>query len=253
MQTIAHNTVTVDQITQNKFNRTQADKMSGKRHFFNIEDPDVQIMSARADEYYPGVGMQRTILLINDKRLAHPVIVDLYRIKSNSAHVYDYPIHFKGQLITTNFDYTADTISQSILGKDYGYQHLWREAQASPSENNLSVTWLEGNRYYSALMYAKAGSEIFFARTGANDPSFNLRSEPMFLLRTTADNHLFATVIEPHGYFNEAQEKSADARPVFKEIKIIGNNDLASVIEIKGQNNISWQIIVTNETSDPKV
>jgi hypothetical protein len=224
MQTIAHNTVTVDQKTQNNFDRKEADLMSGKRHFFNSDNPDMQVMSARADAYYPGVNMQRTMFLIRDRRLAWPAIIDLYRIKSGSLHVYDYN----------------------------GYQHLWQEARAALSAGNASITWLDGNRYYTSLMAVDEGSEIVFARTGAGDPSFNLRSEPMFLLRSQDTDHLFATVIEPHGYFNEAREKSDGARPVLSEIKIIGSNDTASVIEITGMDNIFWRIIVTNESSNPK-
>jgi hypothetical protein len=252
MQTIAHNTVTVDQKTQNNFDRKEADLMSGKRHFFNSDNPDMQVMSARADAYYPGVNMQRTMFLIRDRRLAWPAIIDLYRIKSGSLHVYDYPIHFRGQLMTTSFGYDADTARIGVVGKNNGYQHLWQEARAALSAGNASITWLDGNRYYTSLMAVDEGSEIVFARTGAGDPSFNLRSEPMFLLRSQDTDHLFATVIEPHGYFNEAQEKSDGARPVLSEIKIIGSNDTASVIEITGMDNIFWRIIVTNESSNPK-
>jgi hypothetical protein len=251
MQTIAHNTVTVDQITQNAFDRDKAEKMSGKRHFFDAENPDIQVMSARADDYYPGVKMQRTMFLISDPRLAHPVIVDLYRLESTTTHIYDFPIHFNGQLITTNFPYTADTTSLTVLGNGYGYQHLWKEARAVAGSTDPSVTWLEGHRYYTALMNGDTDDEIIFVRIGANDPRFNLRPEPMFLLRTRADDHLFATVIEPHGYFNEAQEKSDGARPVLQEIDIVGHDKTASVIEIKGKNGINWQIITTNRASDP--
>ena len=253
MQTIAHNTVTVDQKTQNNFDQKEADLMSGKRHFFYSDNPDIQVMSARAEDYYPDVNMQRTLFLIRDQRLDWPVIVDLYRLKSSSPHIYDYPIHFRGQLMTTSFSYVADTTRIGVLGENNGYQHLWREARSGIIDNgSASVTWLDGNRYYTALMAIDNGSEIIFARTGAGDPSFNLRSEPMFLLRLQAANYLFATVIEPHGYFNEAQEKSDGARPVLSEINIIGSNDIASVIEIKGRDDISWRIIVTNESSNPE-
>ncbi len=252
MQTIAHNTVTVDQTTQNAFDRKAADAMSGKKHFFHIDNPDIQVMSARADDYYPGVKMQRTMFLINNMRLRHPVIVDLYRIQSKTQHLYDYPIHFTGQLITANFEYTPDTTILKVLGNEFGYQHLWKEAQTEIQIENPSITWLNGNRYYTLLMNAKKGSKLLFARTGANDPSFNLRSEPMFLLRAKASDHLFATVIEPHGYFNEAQEKSDGARALLTEIEIVGHNEIATVIEIRGKDNISWRIIVTNESSDPK-
>jgi hypothetical protein len=94
-QTIAHNTVVVDETTQSGGNYQADEKKSAQRHFFDASNPAIQVMSARADGYYDGVGMQRTMLLIRDARLDHPVVVDLYRLSSSAIHTYDYPIHFR--------------------------------------------------------------------------------------------------------------------------------------------------------------
>jgi hypothetical protein len=245
MQTIAHNTVTVDQNCQNNFNRKQADSMSGKRHFFDASDPNVQVISARADGYFPDVNMQRTMFLIKDERLEYPVILDLYRVTSDKIHTYDYPIHHHGQLITTNFQYEANSNSQQPLGDNYGYQHIWNEAVAKTDESP-KITWLDGNRYYSLISAAATNTEIFFGRTGANDPNFNLISEPMFIIRRQAKDHLFATAIEPHGYFNEGREQSDNARGNLLDVKVIGHDDTGSVIEVTGKNDLHWRIMVTN-------
>ena len=245
MQSIAHNTVTVDQKCQNNFSRKAADNMSAKRHFFDTSDPNVQVMSARADEYFPGINMQRTMFLIKHARLEYPVIVDLYRLTSDKIHSYDYPIHHRGQFITSNFQFEANAQSQKPLGDDYGYQHIWNEASAKTNESP-KITWLDGNRYYSLISAASPNSEIFFGRTGANDPNFNLISEPMFIIRRQAKDHLFATVIEPHGYFNEAREQSDNARGNLLEVKITGHNNTGSVIEVVGKNDLHWRIMVNN-------
>ena len=245
MQSIAHNTVTVDQKCQNNFSRKAADNMSAKRHFFDTSDPNVQVMSARADEYFPGINMQRTMFLIKHARLEYPVIVDLYRVTSDKMHSYDYPIHHRGQFITSNFQFEANAQSQKPLGDDYGYQHIWNEASAKTNESP-KITWLDGNRYYSLISAASPNSEIFFGRTGANDPNFNLISEPMFIIRRQAKDHLFATVIEPHGYFNEAREQSDNARGNLLEVKVIGHNNTGSVIEVVGKNDLHWRIMVNN-------
>lgn len=245
MQTIAHNTVTGDQQCQNQFNRKEADDMSAKRHFFDASDPNIQVMSAFADDYYPGVKMQRTMFLIKDDRLEYPAVVDLYRLSSNEMHSYDYPIHHRGQLITTNIQYEANTLSQKPLGDNYGYQHIWNEAYVRTDESP-KITWLDGNRYYSLIHAASLNVEIFFGRTGANDPNFNLTSEPMFIFRKQAKDHLFASVIQPHGYFNEAREQSDNARGDLLEVKVIGHNNTGSVIEVIGKNDLYLRIMVNN-------
>jgi hypothetical protein len=93
---------------------------------------------------------------------------------------------------------------------------------------------------------------VFLGRIGAHDPKFNLRSEPMIILRSQAQDHLFASVIEPHGYFNEAQEKSVNARPNIREVKIIGSNEEGSVVEIFGRENLKWRIMVSNTEASEK-
>lgn len=189
--------------------------------------------------------MQRTMLLIKDDRLAYPVIVDLFRLTSDKIHTYDYPIHHRGQLITMNFEYQAHDETQQPLGEDFGYQHIWNEAAAKLDESP-KITWLDGNRYYSLVTSAWPNTEVFFGRTGANDPNFNLISEPMFIIQRQAKDHLFATVIEPHGYFNEAREQTENARGEILEVTVIGHNDAGSVIEVVGKNDLHWRIIVNN-------
>lgn len=245
MQTVAHNTVVVDHQCQNLFDRKQADAMSGKRHFFDVSNPEVQVMSARADNYYPGVNMQRTMFLIEYSRLAYPVVVDVFRLSSSKNHVSDYPVHFRGQLITTNLKYIANTKNLKPMGDNYGYQHIWQEAVAK-SDSSFKVTWLDGNRYYSLMTAGYPGTEVIFGTTGANDPNFNLISEPVLFVRHQAKDHVFATVIEPHGYFNEAREQSSNARGEMLDVNVIGQNETGTVIEVAGKNDLHWQIMVTN-------
>jgi hypothetical protein len=63
----------------------------------------------------------------------------------------------------------------------------------------------------------------------------------------TASDYLFASVIEPHGYFNEAGEVSRNARSIIESVSVIGSNAEGSIIEITGKNNLKWQIDVNNQ------
>jgi oligo-alginate lyase len=245
MQTIAHNTVIVDQTTQNRADFDAAEAMWGQRHFFEADSAHIKAMSARANGYYDGVDMQRTMLLIRDARLAYPVAIDLYRLESSAPHSYDYPIHFRGQLIMTNVPYTANATRRDPLGTAYGYQHIWTEA-AGTTERAVQLTWLDGNRYYTTTTAAAPGTEVIFGRTGANDSSFNLTVEPLMIVRRRAADHLFASVIEPHGYFNEAEERSEQARPRIRDVRVVSSDSSATIAEVTGENELRWIIMVNN-------
>lgn len=249
MQTIAHNTVVVDQMTQNAFDEDLAEATWGERHFFNADNASTQVVSARADTHYEGVGMQRTLLLLEDDRLQYPVAVDLYRLTSSKPHQYDYPLHYSGQNIVSNLKFTTSTDYLRPLGDDQGYQHIWHTASAR-SDSTIRFTWLSGHRYYSVIAAPHADSEILLGRTGANDPNFNLRSDPVLIIRRQAADHLFASVIQPHGYFNEARERSDQARPSITDIRVVGHSAEASIVEVFGRSGLLWRIMVTNGPAD---
>ena len=245
MQTVAHNTVVVDQASQSKGSDRIADEVSGERHFFDARDSSAQVMSARDNSSYAGVRQQRTMLLVKDGRLPYPVVVDLFRVASASDHTYDFPVHYRGQLIATNAKYKANTTRQDALGSAAGYQHIWNEASATV-DGPVRLTWLEGSRYYSITTAPMPASEAIFGRTGAGDPNFNLVSEPVMIVRRRAATALFASVIEPHGFFSEPQERSVEAVGRIKDIRTIASTDDASVVEVLGDNGLRWVVMVTN-------
>ncbi|MFL5562078.1 MAG: alginate lyase family protein [Gemmatimonadaceae bacterium] len=244
-QTIAHNTVAVDSASQSNGVYKADEAKHATRHFFDASNPKVQVMSARADGYYDGVGMQRTMFLVRDSRLPHPVVIDLYRLRSSAEHTYDLPLHFRGQLIATSVKYDAATTEQHALGSRAGYQHIWREATAR-SDSAVRLTWLTGDRYYSAITSAGAATEVVFGRIGAGDPNFNLVPEPMMIVRHRGSDQLFATVIEPHGYFSEPEERSVDARGSLQNVRVIATTGDASVIEVTGANGVRWTVMVND-------
>jgi oligo-alginate lyase len=245
MQTLAHNTVVVDQTTQAGGKEAASEATWADRHFFDARNPAAQAMSARADRFYPGVGMQRTMLLVRDARLPYPVVVDLYRLTSGAEHTYDYPIHFRGQLVATGTKLQTNTTRLEPLGAGHGYQHVWRETSGR-TDGAVKLTWVDGNRYYSVTTAGAPGTEVILGRTGANDPNFNLISEPMMLVRRRAGDHLFASVVEPHGYWSEAQERSVEARGRVQDVRVLGHDAEATAVEVTGQDGLRWVVLVNN-------
>ena len=71
----------------------------------------------------------------------------------------------------------------------------------------------------------------------------------MFIVRNTSNDFVYASVIEPHGYFDESSESSLNAYGVIEKIEVVGYNDQATVIEVLGKNNLKWKIIINNVES----
>ncbi|WP_027696606.1 heparinase II/III domain-containing protein [Vibrio litoralis] len=246
-QTVAHNTVVVDQKTQNNFDTALAESKFGQKHFFLTEDEKFQAMSGTISEYYDGVDMQRSVLLAELPEFEKPLVIDVYRILSEESHQYDLPYHYTGQIIRTDFDYQTESKLRS-LGESNGYQHLWNIGSGTVEGSSL-VSWLHDSSYYSLVSSAPAGSEVIFARTGANDPDFNLRSEPTLILRQKAKDHVFASVIETHGYFNESIEASVGARGLIQSIEVLGHNATGTVVEIRLVSGKLYQFGISNRPS----
>lgn len=244
-QTIAHNAVTVDEQCQNNFDVERADKVHGLPHFFKVNDTNINGMSAFANDHYDGLDMQRSVFMLKLDELESPLLLDLYRIVGEGEHQYDYSHQYEGQIVRTNFEYQANK-ELNTLGSDFGYQHLWNVASGTANDTAL-VSWLQNNTYYTWLgTSSNANNEVIFTRTGANDPSFNLRSEPAFILRSKGPSTLFASVLETHGYFNEEFEQSVNARGVVKNIQVIGHTVVGSVVEIQTEHS-NVTVMISNQ------
>lgn len=254
-QTLAHNTVVVDGRSQNDGDRRAADAMHAERHHFDGDGSDgVQSVSAYARGYYDGVDMQRTVVLFTDDAFEHPVLIDLFRLAAGEEHQYDYPLHYDGVPITASFDLDGHTDALRPMGDAAGYQHVWETARATAT-GDVQFTWLDGERYYSVTTAAPEASgetTVLMGRTGATDPQFNLTSEPLLVLRRRASDHLFASVIEPHGAFSGARELSRQARSRIASVRVVGSDDAASVVEIEDVEGARWRVLVHNGASDAR-
>ena len=247
-QTVAHNTVTVDQKTQNNFDTALAESKFGQKHFFVADDQSLQGMSGTISEYYTGVDMQRSVILAELPEFEKPLVIDVYRIEADAEHQYDLPVHHSGQIIRTDFDYNIEKTLKP-LGEDNGYQHLWNVASGKVNGSSL-VSWLHDSSYYSLVTSANEGSEVIFARTGANDPDFNLKSEPALILRQSGQKHVFASVLETHGYFNESIEASVGARGLVESVSVVGHNSVGTVVRIQTTSGNTYHYGISNQAED---
>ena len=122
-QSIAHNTVTVDEISQ----YPQEDgkdvwvverggkQARGKPIFFH---PGEQLKAFRAEcaAAYEGVLLDRTIVLLGD------AVVDFFRCRSEQPHTYDYALHLDGELATASLPIGPE--AEGSVSDKLGYEHL---------------------------------------------------------------------------------------------------------------------------------
>jgi hypothetical protein len=230
-QTIAHNTIVVDETSDFNGREAEGEKYHADKLFSNITNPVAQVVAAKEDNAYKNVHLQRTIYLLQlpGKK---KIIVDIFNATSPGEHQYDLPFQYNGQLISTSFKYNAFTKNMETLGRKNGYQFLWKEAEADATDPLVQFTFLNNNTYYSISSLAGEATKLFFTRTGANDSDFNLRREPSYIIRKKGRNQVFVNVIEIHGRFDPINELSANSYSSVKEIKLLQNDEQYSVAEI---------------------
>jgi hypothetical protein len=198
--------------------------------FSDISDPNVQVVAARENNAYKNADLQRTIYML---RLpgGKKVIVDVFNAISTEKAQFDLPFQYNGQLISTSFKYNYSEKIQEPFGKNNGYQFLWKEGEASVKDTMAQFTFLNNRTYYTISSLIDGTASLFFTRTGANDPNFNLRREPAFIIRKNGSGQSFISVIEIHGKFDPVIEFSTNSYSSVQNMKLLENDDY-SVIEI---------------------
>lgn len=249
-ETIAHNTIIQNETSHFNHKYEIASKNYSEKYLFDIENINVQVASAKEENAYPGTKLHRTMVMIKDKNLEKPYVLDIVNINSTSKNQYDLPFYFMGQIMETNFKYSVPSVLNS-LGKSNGYQHLWKEGEGKPSSENTKMSWLNEGKFYTLTTVSSSADELIFTRLGANDPEFNLRRDASIMIRRKdTQNTLFASIIEPHGSYSNVSEFSLNSKSYISNLKVVYNdvNYTAVLIEdTKGNKNMF--IISNNDAS----
>ncbi len=232
LQTIAHNTVTVDGKSHFDGNFELSSRHASHVNYYDFDHPECQVMSASENHAVPGVSMTRTIAMIKTDD-AYPLILDIYKIKSEEKHQYDLPYYYVGTLSSTNFGMTRYPTQLSVLGQDNGYQHLWLEGKSAPLHKLAEMTWFNENRFYSLNTLADPEMELLFVRMGANDPNMNIRTDPGYIIRCPrADNYTFVSTLDIHGEYDLVAELTAEFETKVQDIELLLDNDQYTAVRI---------------------
>ena len=228
-QTIAHNTLVVDEQSHFDGKLKPAEKVAPEPLFFDLED-DIEIVSAKMDGAYADVSFTRTMAMIPADELEHPIVLDLLRVESEGTHQYDLPLHYRGHIVDTSFPVSAHAVEQKPLGKNNGYQYLWLTAEAKPEPAFNQVTWLLENRFYTYSIYSETPQSLLFTRLGANDPNFNLRPETAIIQRSSSTGpRSFVSLIEVHGEYNPTLEFTRKSHSQVTDLKAVTQGDMQAV------------------------
>ena len=240
-QTVAHNTLVVDGRSHFDGNWKVGQQHHPEQVFFESTG-EVQITGAVMEHAYDGVRFERTVAMLRGIVPQRPVVLDIVRVEGDEPRQYDLPLHYNGLFISTSHALDSRTDELAPLGTGNGYQHLWLRASTPVDAGDVfSLTWLNGNRFYTYTALAGDDLEALFTQLGANDPYFNLRREQAVILRVTgAKAATFVSVLEPHGEYNGPEEYTVQSRPRVSALERFNANG-ADLIRIAASNgNERW-------------
>lgn len=251
-QTIAHNTIVQNESSHFGGDFETGNQFSSKKYLYDVSNPKVQIISANENNAYPGTNIQRTMALIQDEGFEKPYLLDIIQIDSKTANQYDLPFYYFGQVMTANFTYdTPKTLEP--FGKANGYQHLWKEGSAVLSGENAKFSWLNEGSFYTLTTVAQPNDELYLVRTGANDPSFNLRRDPGIIFRKkNSQKATFVSVLETHGSYSTVTETAKNAYSSIDSLKVIYEDRNYIAVEIKNKLGVSSLFILATNNNNVK-
>ncbi|WP_276167833.1 alginate lyase family protein [Zobellia alginiliquefaciens] len=247
-QTIAHNTLVQNETSHFGGKYEVGSKHHSELYFFDASNPEVQVVSAKETNAYPGTEMQRTMAIIKADGFEKPFLLDILKVESKTENKYDLPFYFNGQIMQTNFDFTTPKTLEP-LGSDNGYQHLWTEGIGQPKENNSKLSWLEKGHYYTLTTTSSKNDELRFVRIGANDPEFNLRRDAgLVIRRKNTQNTTFVSVIESHGNYSPVSEFSVNSNSAISKIEImLDTKEYTSILIETKSNGEQLMLLVSNK------
>ncbi|MDQ3814090.1 MAG: alginate lyase family protein [Armatimonadota bacterium] len=177
VQTVAHNTMAVDEKSQ----------MANEGKLLIFEDtPTVKLMRAESAGSYPGVLLDRTVVVTPD------AVIDLYHGRSTLEHTWDRTFRYKGSLAGL----PAAPADAKPLGQNDGYEHL-QVAQQQPATALWQGVWQnETGKFVVAL--AGAPSQQIILGIGPD-------KDEMALARQTGKRADFAAVYALDSWNNPVQ------------------------------------------------
>lgn len=163
--TVAHNTVTVDERPMFPYDFDGTSIWEADTYRDRISDGEclgwgrcgaARYVRSRNAQVYPGVILDRTVLLAGD------YLLDIFRVISRESHRYDWAVHGAGMPEVRG----AQPVSR--VGTGRGYEHLARPMRVPVTGRYSLVEWVQAKRYRRWMIWTPRGRELFLG----TDPSY---------------------------------------------------------------------------------
>ncbi|MEM9403889.1 MAG: alginate lyase family protein [Pseudomonadota bacterium] len=248
-QTIAHNTLTLDERSHFQGIYEVGRRHHSQLHFFDASDPRVQIASAVEMNAYPGVSMRRTVALVSTSVFERPILLDVFKVVGDRPRQHDLPFYFHGQPIDVGFDFETET-TLNPLGSQHGYQHLYLEGVGIAGGDNTAFTWLNAGRFFTLTTATEKNDQLLFTRIGANDANFNLRRDAGFMIRRDASEEtVFVAALESHGSYSPVSEQTLRSTTSVDDLRIVHDDPEYTAVSVSDGGNMSNLLIIAEDGS----
>lgn len=236
--TIAHNTLVINGQSNFNANLRDAEASHPQLVFADLENPQIQVVSATDSMCYAGAVLNRTLALFSVEGRTY--LIDLFNVQNEKENQLDLPVYFNGQILNANFKYNR--LNQyKILGEKHGYEHLIVDAESAQLPQTASLSWMQGNSFYTVSALTSSSTKFFVTRLGANDPNYNLRSQMGLVWRNPGEkNTKLVTVYEMHGNYNPVSEAVSQSEGSVKKIGLFEgeNENVALLLGLKNDKKI---------------
>lgn len=253
-QTIAHNTLVVDQTSNYKGNADAAQQNHPEILYFK-SDKTLQVVSAIEQNAYPGVQMIRTSALLKVAELSKPLAIDVFQVLSDKSHQYDLPFWYKGHIVDASVKISASKDQLKPLGEKYGHEHIWLTADQPVKEKTGYLSILNNKRFYTIHFATDTAINLKMLLLGANDPEMSLVESKAFMLSSTkSDNQTFFNVIETHGRTNPVSETTTGAASKVSDLKVLSSSKDQVTVSFKIKDRLyTYQINYQNKENFIKI
>ncbi|RME56973.1 MAG: hypothetical protein D6790_13990, partial [Caldilineae bacterium] len=185
-QSVAHNVLVVDGQSQE---RTPPPDLRGF-----VAGQTLQMVRAATGKAYPGVNLERTLLLTDD------YLVDIFQARSDTAHTYDWVYHNWGQFASA--DLTFEPAAQPPAEIN-GYEYLQNVQATEPWSGGLwQAEWtLDPNRHVRGIFAGQPGDRTFLAEgLIAADKGDEIADDtvPVLIVRRQGTGTRFVSILEPY-------------------------------------------------------
>ena len=191
-QTIAHNTVTVDEVSQypqgnldDRWPVLQPGKLARSQPEFFHAGKRLKAFRAKCNSAYEGVVLDRTTVLVDS------TVVDFFRCRSSDQHQYDFAMHVDGNIQKTSP--VLDPQQPGPLAPAYGYRHLTRLRRARTDGAPMEIIYIAPGqpRPLRLQFFPAAAAEMITAQGHAD---LKGRPKDVLILRRHGTNTDFVTV-----------------------------------------------------------